>query len=74
MVENQESLVHRSRVEGLEDVDCVGKDGVLEANVHKIVHALTAAVAFEGAVRAVPELAAGALQLGWGDYPSVMNL
>ena len=59
---NQASLMDRSRVEGFEDVDCVGEDGVIEAHVHKIVHSVAAAVASRGAIRAIPELAAGALQ------------
>ena len=52
----------RSRVEGFVDVDCVGEDGVVEANVHEVVHPLAGAVASRGAIRPIPELAAGTLQ------------
>ena len=53
--------MNRSRVEGLVDVDCVGKDGVVEANVHEVVHPVAGAVASRGAIRPIPELAAGTL-------------
>lgn len=45
MAGNQASLVDRSWVEGFVDVDCVGEDGVIEAQVHKIVHSVAAAAA-----------------------------
>ena len=61
MAGNQPSLVNRSWVEGFVDVDCVGEYGVIEAHVHKIVHSVAAAVTGRGAVRAISELAAGAL-------------
>ena len=54
----------RSRVEGLVDVDCVGEDGVVEANVHEVVHPVASAVASRGAIRPKPELAAGTLHKG----------
>ena len=51
----------RSWVEGLVNVHCVGEDGVVEANVHEVVHPVAGAVASGGAIRPIPELAAGTL-------------
>ena len=62
MAGNRPSLVNRSRVEGFVDIDCVGEDGVIEAHVHKIVHSVAATVTRRGAIRAISDLAAGALQ------------
>ena len=61
---NHFSLVDRSRVKGFVDVDCVGEDGVVEANVHEVVHPVAGAVASRGAIRPIPELAAGTLHKG----------
>ena len=54
----------RSRVEGFVDVDCVGEDGVVESNVHEVVHPVAGAVASRWAIRPIPDLAAGTLKKG----------
>ena len=54
--------MNRSRVEGLVDVDCVGEDGVVESNVHEVVHPVAGAVASRWAIRPIPDLAAGTLK------------
>ena len=53
----------RSWVEGLVNVHCVGEDGVVEANVHEVVHPVAGAVAGRGAIRPIPELAARTLHI-----------